>query len=91
MAKINVEFDTKDKILNVKLDGTTIENVSSVDFFQSFENDDFHGSITTIEKVDEDDLVKVIRVSADDGLSEVVESSNLPKILANKLFPTKVV
>ena len=91
MAKINVEFDTKDKVLKVQLDGKTIEHVSSVDFFQSFENDDFHGSITTIEKVDDEDLVKIIRISANDGLTETTKLSNLPKILANKLFPARVV
>ena len=91
MAKINVEFDTKDKTLNVVMDGKTVDNVSSVEFYSGFDNDGFNGSITSVQKIDEDDFVKIMRISAQDGLVEMTETSNLSKILANKLFPTRMV
>ena len=91
MAKINVEFDTRDKILNVTMDGKSMENVSSVEFFKGFEGEDFHGSITSIERIDDEDMTKIMRVSAKDGLTEIIHSSNLPKLLANKLFPARMV
>lgn len=92
MAKISVEFDTKEKVLNVVMDGKAVENVGSIEFYKGWENEDeFHGSITTVEKMDDDDYVKVMRISAEHGLVEITESSNLPKILANKLFPKKMV
>ena len=91
MAKITVEFDTKDKTLNVMMDGKAVENVNSVEFYKGYEGKDFHGSITSIEKVDDDDLFKVLRISAKNGLTETNQSSNLPKLLANKLFPKKMV
>jgi len=91
MSKMNVEFDTKDKILNVVMDGKNIENVRSVEFFQGYDDDRFGGSITTVEKIDDDDYVKIMRISAKDGLVETSESSNLPKLLGNKLFSKRMV
>ena len=92
MAKINVEFDTKDKVLSVSMDGKDIGNVSSVEFFSGYDDDKFHGSITTIEKMDDDDIHKIMRISAEqNGFVEITEESNLPRILANKLFPSRVV
>ena len=89
MAKFNVEFDTKEKVLNVTIDGKPIDNVSSVEFYPQYDSEGFHGAITTVEKVDDEDMVKIMRVSANDGLLE--GSSNLPKILANRLFRRKLV
>ena len=97
MAKINVEFDTKDKVLSVVMDGKVFDNVSSVEFYSGFENDGFHGSVTTVEKVDNDDMIKVMRISAHDQEFKIEESSkaseipNLHKLLANKLFPARLV
>ena len=91
MSKINVEIDTKEKTLNVVMDGKKFDNVSSVDFFRGFENNEFNASVTTVERIDDEDLTKVTRISAKDGIVETTKSSNLRKILANKLFPRKVV
>lgn len=92
MAKINVEFDTKDKVLSVTMDGQVIEDVSSVEFYKGYDNpDQFHGVFTTVERMDDDKVIKVTRVSAKDGITETTESSNLPKLLARKLFPKKVI
>ena len=91
MAKINVEFDTKDKTLNVVMDGKAVDNVSSVEFYSSFDNDGFNGSVTSVQKMDEEEFVKIMRISAQAGLVEVTETSNLSKLLANKLFPARMV
>lgn len=92
MAKITVEFDTADKVLDVTMDGQSMSNVSSIEFFKGFEGEDFHGSITMVEAVDDDKLVKVMRISADaNDIVEVQQDSNLSNMLANKLFPSKVV
>ena len=91
MAKINVEFDTKDKTLNVSMDGKAVDNVSSVEFYSGYDNDGFNGSITSVDKIDEEDMVKIMRISAQGNLVEITETSNLSKILANKLFPARMV
>ena len=92
MAKINVEFDTKDKVLSVTMDGKSIDNVSNVEFYSNYEGDGFRGSVTTIEKIDKDDIHKIMRISAkDDCFVITAQSSDLSKILANKLFPSRVV
>ena len=93
MATITVEFDTKDKVLNVVMDGKAVENVSSVEFYHGYEGEEFHGAITTVEKMEDDDLVKVMRVSADEEVKveAAVASSNLRKQLANKLFRYRAV
>ena len=122
MAKISVEFDTKNKTLVVVMDGKTIENVKSADFFKSFDGDDFRGVITTVEDLTDDSAVKIVQISAKDGINtktvpshnavskltkilksntdgeakisiydKSIEPSKLSKVLANKLFPSKVV
>uniref|UniRef100_A0A6M3K5U8 Uncharacterized protein n=1 Tax=viral metagenome TaxID=1070528 RepID=A0A6M3K5U8_9ZZZZ len=92
MVKINVEFDTKDKVLNIMMDGKSMENVGSIEFYKGWDDDEkFHGSITTIEKVDDEDYTKIMRISAEHGVVEVTESSNIHKILANRLFRKRVV
>jgi len=91
MAKINVEFDTVKKTLKVVMDGKAIKDVSSVEFYPQYDSDGFHGSITTVEKMSDDSVVKVMRISAQGELITITQPLNLPKILANKLCPARMV
>jgi len=93
MAKISAEFDTKEKTLVVMMDGKKLENVASVEFYPNWEKEEeFRVGVTTIEKVDDEDLTKVMRIVAqDDGLQLKEEVSNMPHLIAHKLFPDKMV
>ena len=45
MAKVIVEFDTKEKSLEVLMNGKSLENISSVEFIDSFDRYGFAMSI----------------------------------------------
>ena len=89
MAKVTVNFDTKDKSLNVSMNGQSINNVTSVDFFKLFDEDGFAMSIRTIEIDDNEKLARIMIVNAKDELVEDKDSSR--KRLAKQLFPSRIV
>ena len=71
MAKISIEFDTLEKELSVTVDGTPLENVSGVSIYPGFydsDGDEYHCSITTREKDDDHDLIKMTTLCASESV-----------------------
>jgi hypothetical protein len=67
MAKINVEFDTKDKALEVTMDGKKIKDVIGVDFFNRFDGEGkFFAEIRTEKPNDDDGIIIVTRIMAEE-------------------------
>lgn len=92
MSKIVAEFDTKEKTLSITMDGKSIDNVSSAEFYAGWdEKDEFHAGITTVTKIDEEDVTQVMRIVAEDQIESVQKSSDLHRVLARRLFPNKCV
>jgi hypothetical protein len=91
MSQIVVKFDTKSKKLDVTMDGKSLDNVNGVEIYKDYGGEDFHGSITMVEKVDDDDVTKVMRIHAKDDSITTTTVSNVTYSLAKKLFPKKMV
>jgi hypothetical protein len=72
MAKITAEFDTKEKTLEVKMDGKALGNVQYVSFGPSWKDDEkFYGSIQMAETHDDEDMRTMTSICAslkDDGV-----------------------
>ena len=85
MAKVVVKFDTKEKSLEVLMNGKPLENISSVEFFDSFDRDGFAMSIRTVERVENDDIARIMIINANDELVE--DKQGLRNRLAKQLFP----
>lgn len=88
MAKVNVEFDTNDKTLDIVMDGQSLENVRGVEFWKDFDSKEFRMSLRTVENGD-DGFVKVMIINANDELVE--DNHGLRKRLAKHLFPNRMV
>ena len=79
--KVNVEYDTVDKSLQVKLDGQILEDVSSVSFSAKTEYDgtldydDFSCYICQRTKEEEDDVVILQHLTANEK-GEIVPGKN---------------
>lgn len=57
MAKITLEYDTNTKEMALAIDGTPVENVSSLSIYQSYsDEDEFCLNITTVSKDEDHDL-----------------------------------
>lgn len=70
MSKINVEFDTKEKTLSVKIDGKALASVVGVNLSKSYYSDDedeFTCSLVTLEKDDTNDIKKYTQIMAVDS------------------------
>ena len=68
MAKISVQFDTVSKDLDVTLDGEKVENVTSIEIYAYKEGSSDKGyvELRTVEVLEDDKIIKVIRLSADE-------------------------
>ena len=89
MAKVIVEFDTKEKTLNVSMEGESLDNIRGVEFFRDFDSEDFHMSLRTVERTDDEGFVKIMVINANDELVE--DRQGLRKRLAKQLFPNRMV
>lgn len=68
MAKINVEFDTLEKTMNVTMDGKTIENAEGVSLYRGWSDDEKYGcSICVCSKDEASDVTTYTRVTASDS------------------------
>jgi hypothetical protein len=67
MAKINVEFDTKSKAMQVTMDGIVMENVDGIYVWKYYEDNKFSFEVTTCETSAEKDFRKCTRIVAADG------------------------
>ncbi|MBY0525592.1 MAG: hypothetical protein K2R98_19460 [Gemmataceae bacterium] len=65
MAKINVEFDTKDKSLSVSMDGKAMANVAGISLYQSYDDEDeFRCNVVMATKDDTNDIRTVTSIYA---------------------------
>ncbi len=85
MAKVTVEFDTKEKTLNISMEGESLDNVRGVEFFKDFDSEEFHMSLRTVERIDDQGFVKIMVINANDELVE--DKHGFRKRLAKQLFP----
>lgn len=81
--KINVEFDTQDKSLAVMANGKKINNISSVVFYVY----DGKGAVelATVEQNEDEKMVKVTRIVAEDKDELVIKEKPLHEELAELL------
>ena len=89
MAKVTVNFDTKDKSLNVSMNGQSIDNIRSVEFFEVFDEEGFAMSIRTVEVDENEKMARIMIVNAKDELVE--DKNSLRKRIAKQLFPDRIV
>jgi hypothetical protein len=76
MATINVVFDTKEKTLDVTMDGKKMKNVTGVDFMARYdEKDKFYAEIRSEDPNKDDDIIVVTRVIA----NKEIEVEEIPK------------
>ena len=88
--KINVEFDTQDKSLVVTSNGKKISNVSSIVFYVY----DGKGAVelSTVEPNEDEKMVKVSRIVAEDKDEFVIKEKPIHEELAevfNDIFNIK--
>jgi hypothetical protein len=94
MAKIQVEFDTVEKLFGVTMDGKAIKNVTDVTFFAAYDDPSKgYAEIRTAEMDEENKMVKVTRILANEQgvASEIVPTDDVEtqwrKELVKALFP----
>lgn len=84
MMKINVEFDTQDKSLVVMANGKKINNVSSIVFYVYDEKGAVE--LATVEPNEDEKMVKVTRIVAEDKDELIIKEKPLHEELAELLF-----
>ena len=82
MAQINVSFDTVTKDLNVSLNGAKIDNVSNVWIEADFEGKGFV-ELKTTEFMEDDKILKMTKIVADEVSTEIVEDDEVIQAIAN--------
>ena len=86
MAKITMEFDTKDKTLSVKIDGKEIENISSMSAYEVYsDKGKFMFDVTSRTPSEDGDMVTMTHIMAsEDGKVEKTISKEVDnKVLKN--------
>lgn len=92
MAKINVQFDTVSKDLDVTLDGEKVENVSYITIYAYKEeggNDVGSIELNTLVEVDGERMFRLTRIMADEKVvtDESVAQSQLHKDISEAIKP----
>ena len=90
MAEIIATFNTTDKTLSVSMDGKKMKNISEVNFFVF--GDNAGAEIRTVESKEDDDIVTITKILANENGEEVTETINngdLTQALSERLFPNK--
>lgn len=78
MSKVTVEFDTLEKTVSVSINGKPVPDVSSVEFYRSYDRDDeFRCGIMTVSKDEENDMRVVTHLVAHEEES-ISMASELP-------------
>jgi hypothetical protein len=74
MSKINIEFDTQTKLLDAKLDGKTISNLSKIEFYCYNMEDGCMAMVEleTSELDEEQKMYKMTKICAEDS-SELID------------------
>lgn len=70
MSKINVEFDTKEKTMEVSIDGKAVPNCVSANFSKGYymdDEDEFSCNVVTMERDEPNDMRKYTQVMASES------------------------
>ena len=91
MSKINVEFDTKEKTLAVKIDGKPVPNIIGVNLSKSYYSDDedeFSCSLVTMTKDEANDIRTYTQVMATESkeakIHDTLPSADFPGMLESR-------
>lgn len=84
MAKVIVNYDTKEKTMEITIDGKAIKNVSGANFWMDYEGKEAHMSIGTTENSQKDGMQTYTSVCASEGIK--VEKLDISKELSKKLL-----
>ena len=83
MAKIAVNFDTMDKSIEVKIDGKTIDNITSVNFCSDYGGDEFNCCVTTMTDDEGSDIKSYTTLMASEKEPEFKEVKDFSKTKAD--------
>lgn len=90
MAKINVEFDTKEKTMAVSIDGQEVADAYSVCLYRGYyedEKDKFSCSITTVQQDKDNDMRVITQTMAKQSVEaqqEMAQSKLHPEFVETK-------
>jgi hypothetical protein len=83
MAKINVEFDTVEKTLDVKMDGESMSNVARVEFYSFDGEGKGYAEVVTREHDKDNSMMRTLVITA----NKVHEN---PPIIHSKLVAKRL-
>lgn len=89
MAKININFDTKDKTIGCEMDGKPVDNVHEVAIYKGYDSEGFSMRISQMMKDDENDMKYVQHIMAKNSNEGYLQSEINCKSISEDLFVQK--